>query len=1225
MFQMGSNPPPCPSHSRQTFMSRNKARRTPRLTFDTLEPRQLLAAGVYEPGFDPALGATINAFIWEDPNNSDDPWDIETAWLRAVDELAESGADQVNFSVFRGVDSYGAVDGGTRLDTVRKAVDRANEHGLTVSLLPLFETRQGWRGDYNPRGAEQTRFQNEYRQFVLDLASIDGVARLTVASELNAMHADSGNDAFFDSLIADVASSDFAGQIGVTANFDVYQTAAFQRIWANADIDFLGVSAYGSLIDPANYDAVASTGPVSDAVVQQMVDAWNHELDTLEGVAEAHDLPVFIQEFGAVKKNYTSIFPWSVNPGDVVNSYASDRYADDPHEQAATYRSMLRALDGRGDRIIGVDFWSWEHQADRGQRSFDAHGGVINQFSIWPTDGAGGTEFVNFIATQQDDGGQSQGQQSDGGLQAVDDFFTSADGSLDVLDNDSALSQVTSINNVSHGNVSQNDDGTLRLSNFIAQQLSSTGGDGLDQFGFSVAIDGDLAVVGAPSHDSNFRINNGAIFVYELQDSAWQEVAQVNSPTDKSGDLFGWAVDIEDDTIVVGSMHDDMFAFNGGAVYVLYQGATTSDWTIAQSLPGSNVKIGDRFGVSVAIDSGVIAVGNRFADGAAQNSGTVNLFRSNEYRQFYESDIVESPLTATAQFGWDVDLDNQLLVVGAPRSETGSAFLYQLNEWGQAWSETELVSDSIRMADRFGYSVSISDGNVFVGSTLHDHASVINAGAVYRFDATGDFQQKLIQPNPQRGDQFGFAIDADGLRVVASGVGIDSTGNNSGRVVEFGIENDAWVLSDVFDVAGFSRSGHAVATSGDQLIVGVPTGGTAESFIRDSSNDTITFEYTIHQAALQIQGDAEDSFGWSVASTEDWAVVGAPTAITRSAIAGGSVWVFQRDGEDWNFHSQLNPSTVGHGDHFGSSLAIEGNVLVVGSRLADAGNTDAGTAYIFELNGDQWQWTDRLFAVGIDQGDQFGYSVAVDGDRVVVGAIFDEAGTVINSGTATVFEKNANDWDATQTLVADTPQQGTRFGHAVSLSQNWLAVSSPTADQTGRAYTWRLENGDWNLKGSFAADDTNKGDEFGNSLSIDGSSLVVGAWKHDHNGIWNSGAAYVFNWTDGAWQQSNKLISSASFGSLLSWNRFGSSVDLDGGRLAIGSVFEDGSGEDSGAVYLFDAVDWDLSARFVAYDSNAAQGSQVSLAGDFIVSAGLVGNVAIQNTAGDSASVSVSR
>ena len=451
-------------------MQRNKARRTSRLTFEALQPRHLLSADVYQPGFDPSVGATVNAFVSVDPQSSLDSWDVGTGWLSAVEELAAAGADQVNFSVYRRVGSDGAVSGGTHLDSVQSAVDRANELGLTVSLLPLFETEQGWRGDYNPTGSARVRFQSEYHQFVMDLAAIDGVDRLTVASELNAMHEDSSNDAFFDQLIADVADSNFSGQIGVTANFDVFRTSAFERIWSNPELDFLGVSAYGSLIDPSDHALVGDVGPVSSEGLDALTAAWNVELDALELVADQYDLPILIQEFGSVKKNYTSIWPWSTNPGDVVSSDAINRYADDPDEQAATYRSLLRALDGRGDKIVGVDFWSWDHQADRGQRSFDLHGGVINHFSIWPTDNAGGTEFVNFLASEQ--------QTSEGsllaGFAAADDVFSTSDVSLDVVGNDSADAIVTSFEDADQGKVARNADGTLNWQGAWARQTLSS-------------------------------------------------------------------------------------------------------------------------------------------------------------------------------------------------------------------------------------------------------------------------------------------------------------------------------------------------------------------------------------------------------------------------------------------------------------------------------------------------------------------------------------------------------------------------------------------------------------------------------------------------------------------------------------------------------------------------------------------------------------------------------
>ena len=1213
-------------------MPRKKSRRSSsRLSFDALEPRQLLSADVYQPGFDPAVGATINAFIAQDPRSPLDSYDITTGWLSAVEELAAVGADQVNFSVYRRVDASGSVVGGTHLDTLRTAVSRANELGLSVSLLPLFETDQGWRGDYNPTGSARIRFQQDYRQFVLDLAAIGGTDRLTVASELNAMHADSSNNAFFDQLIADVANSGFAGQIGVTANFDVYRTTAFERIWSNPEIDFLGVSAYGSLIAPSQHALVAGTGAVSDAVLDTLTEAWNEELDTLESVADRFNLPVFIQEFGSVKKNYTSIFPWSVEPGDVVSSTAGDRYAEDPDEQAATYKSLLRALDGRGDKIIGVDFWSWEHQADRGQRSFDVHGGVINQFSIWPTDNAGGTEFVNFLASEQTpvnapvDTPQSTSPVPIGFV-ATDDVFSTAQNSLNVLENDSAAATVTSFNDASQGRVSQNADGSLHWQGAWARQTLSTDSlESLNQFGHSVAIDGNLAVVGSPFYDSNFRINNGAIFVYEFSNDAWQQVATVLSPTDKSGDLFGWSVDIEGDTIVVGSMHDDMFAFNSGAAYVLYQGETSSDWSIAQSLPGSNVRVGDRFGVSVAIDGGLIAVGNRFANGAALNSGTVNLFRANEFRQYYESDIVESPLAAEAQFGWDVDLYEQQLIVGAPRSETGSAFLYQLNEWGQAWRETELTAESVREGDRFGYSVAISESGTFVGGTLHDHAGTINTGAVWQFDLSGDFEQKIIQSSPRRGDQFGFDISADAHQLVASAVGVDSTGINSGRVYQFGNLGSGFVLTDVFDNQASSRFGHAVAIDGDQTMAAAPLNESVVSLNRQAIATAVTFDYTVRESALLFTGEIDDSFGSSIAISGVWAAIGASTGQTRTSISGGEVLIYKQTNDQWNFHSRLAPSTVGDGDLFGSSLALEGDVLVVGSRLADAGAIDAGAAYVFELENDQWHWRDRLFAEGIDAGDQFGHSVSTDGDRIVVGAIYDEQqiGGVTDSGTATVFERSQQAWQVTDTLTSDSPVPGNRFGHDVSVDGNSLAVSSPTADGTGKAFLYQLESYGWQFAAAFTADDTMAGDEFGNSLSLSGSRLAVGAWKHDHLGVWNTGAAYVFEFSNNRWQQTNKLLGKANFGSLLARDQFGSSVDLDGDQLAIGAAYEDASGEDSGAVYLFDAAGGELNARFAGIDAGDFSGSQVAASGAFVLSTSSDGNVAFQNTVASSAQVTL--
>ena len=163
---------------------------------------------------DPPVGASVTAFSQVDPRDPNDPYDIQTNWIRAVDELASIGVDQVNFAVYRIVTDRGELKGGPTLSTVKAAVERANQLGLTISIMPFFETTTGWRGKYNPRGKARRNFQVGYVRLISELAEIKNVDRFTVASELNAMVADPSNLPFFDKIIRTVANSSFDGDIG---------------------------------------------------------------------------------------------------------------------------------------------------------------------------------------------------------------------------------------------------------------------------------------------------------------------------------------------------------------------------------------------------------------------------------------------------------------------------------------------------------------------------------------------------------------------------------------------------------------------------------------------------------------------------------------------------------------------------------------------------------------------------------------------------------------------------------------------------------------------------------------------------------------------------------------------------------------------------------------------------------------------------------------------------
>jgi len=136
-------------------------------------------------------------------------------------------------------------------------------------------------------------------------------------------------------------------------------------------------------------------------VFDGFVSSWTNFLDEVELAASEFDLPVVLQEVGATQNNYASVAPFAVNPGDFVDERLEDRYAFDPYEQEAIFRSIISALDGRGETFESVTFWSWEHQASRGPRTTDVLGTEdgFESFAIYPTDGGGGEFLTEYLAT----------------------------------------------------------------------------------------------------------------------------------------------------------------------------------------------------------------------------------------------------------------------------------------------------------------------------------------------------------------------------------------------------------------------------------------------------------------------------------------------------------------------------------------------------------------------------------------------------------------------------------------------------------------------------------------------------------------------------------------------------------------------------------------------------------------------------------------------------------
>ena len=190
-------------------------------------------------------------------------------------------------------------------------------------------------------------------------------------------------------------------RIGYAANHDAFSDAGHNTLFGQEEIDFIGISAYRSLVGADDVASVSGTGEVSQELFDNFVENWTDFLDEVEDAAAEFDLPVVLQEVGAVQSNYASRAPFAVAPGDFVDASAEDRYAHDPLEQKAIFESAITALDGRGDTFESVTFWTWEHQASRGRRTTDVLGTQdgFEAFAIYPTDGGGGEYLTEYLAT----------------------------------------------------------------------------------------------------------------------------------------------------------------------------------------------------------------------------------------------------------------------------------------------------------------------------------------------------------------------------------------------------------------------------------------------------------------------------------------------------------------------------------------------------------------------------------------------------------------------------------------------------------------------------------------------------------------------------------------------------------------------------------------------------------------------------------------------------------
>ncbi len=441
-----------------------------------------------------------------------------------------------------------------------------------------------------------------------------------------------------------------------------------------------------------------------------------------------------------------------------------------------------------------------------------------------------------------------------------------------------------------------------------------------DQFGIALAASGDTIVVGArtessatptnPQDDTAFGAGAVYVFVRDPVTQVWNEQAYLKASNTKAGNNFGYAVAIEDDTIVVGAplessasgaTPDDASAVFSGSAYVFERDPATQTWSEQAYLKASNVTAGDQFGHAVAISGDTIVIGARYEESADPSNPA----------------------------------DNSVL-------SSGAAYVFERDLANSTWSQQAyLKASNVEAGDQFGHAVAISGDTIAVGALEEDSGliddmadnSKVDSGAVYIFERdpatqTWSEQAYLKASNLDRGDLFGFAVAISDDTLVVSTIGEDSASQSTPT------DNSA------------------------------ETSGAAYVFERDPATQTWS-----EQAYLKASNiEANDQFGYAVAIQGDFIVVGAreewsgaiQNQADNAAPKSGAAYVFERDPntQTWSQKVYLKAFNVDPLDLFGSAVALTSTTVIVGAVGEDSATTldptdnsvdVSGAAYTFDL------------------------------------------------------------------------------------------------------------------------------------------------------------------------------------------------------------------------------------------------------------------------------------
>jgi len=350
--------------------------------------------------------------------------------------------------------------------------------------------------------------------------------------------------------------------------------------------------------------------------------------------------------------------------------------------------------------------------------------------------------------------------------------------------------------------------------------------------------------------------------------------------------------------------------------------------------------------------------------------------------------------------------------------------------------------------DRFGWSAAVAGDTALVGAPTDEDPNGDQAGSAYVFERAGDGWDQAAKLAPDDGDS-----------------------------------------GDLFGVAVALEEGTAlVGARRDE-----DPAGAGSAYVFEPTDDGWAQQAKLVPEAITVQA----RFGWSVALSGETALVGAPRESGASDNAG-SVYVFERGDGTWEEQTALTPGEASGGDLFGTAVDAAGETALVGAAgTSDPNGDQSGVAYVFERSDGGWAQAARLVPDDGDEGDLFGSTLAFDGETVLVSAVGDEDPNGEESGSAYVFERG-DGWAQATKLAPDDGTEGDEFGWSAAVAGETALVGArrnddPNGEDGGAVYRYEAVDGEWAQSAKVAPDEGNEGALAGSSVELAGEVAFVGA------------------------------------------------------------------------------------------------------------------------------------